>query len=1618
MMKTSIFIRSSVPAFFLLTAAFACAAAGTGKSSDGGRADVLTVCGESAFPASGESIVNIPGTIRKGWYLLTGRYRTRGFAHDGKFAMDARSSDRKTSLSCYEWMPASGDWTPFSIYLKSDGDVSASVRIGNWIGTSAGASLELKDVSLRQFGFPSGVDWLSDAPFGESCAGFMPPNWYWHNGKTGEHDGEFTDGRLRTANGSPVLVLDGSASLREIRRHAMPMPEGGELIFTVKARSDAGCSMTQHIVQDGWGRRVEKRFKITNEWKEYEAVLALPESREKNWFFLRLDVSDGKIQLSEPKLIWNAPPPEDKSFVFRNIEGDIFNLPESMRKASAESGMVEVPAAGGILLPVKGKFPAGYYCLSGEYWTPAFDGDGKFAMDARTPDGKGAFSNYEWLPAADGWSPVRLYFKTGRTSEVSLRLGNWTAAGNGASVRLRNLKVEKFEFTDSMEFISGDSFDGGHEGNMPPGWTWHGKRAEDPENCALVPNTGFRTGSYILTLAGDSNPRDVRHGTMPMPEGGELVFSIWARSGSPASITQHIVQDGWSRRVEKKHELSESWKKYEAILPLPSKRERDWFFLRLDVPAGGGPVEIASPVLAWRRESGGKPAEQNTDACARGWQGVPGSNLLYNPDFELGGTGFFYDFSWPKSYANYISAGNAMPIVLKEGEGVDGGTCAFVQGTSLRAYCFPVTVGQTYTLSADMKAPPGSSSAACRVYAFDSEWKCALSADAKDIGPEWKRFRWTFKWTPENIQKRGYVRFDSSGVMIDRIQVVQGTQAEYEPPPVMLGLVFDRWQYFVRGRDKAEAKLRIAPGKFSNEECVVQAIARDAWGRESWTFKKQVTLDKTSEFSIAIPTNSLGVFHVELSAVSESREKAGIGISRYAVIDPPYIQQTSPGKPGLAGICQESFNFPDWLCRDHAAIQTDLGIRLNRFFASVPPDLTYPVPNEFIEIIRKKCAPFNDAGIDLLPCVELIPPAAANASDNTNMPGPGVMQDYRNALRQYVSAFKDSVKYWEIFNEPNLWRVRSGPNAGKRTMFPEKYALFQKTAFEVIKSVDPDAQVVCCALNNVDFDWFEKWMNAGGGKYMDIVSFHPYGVTDFYSQGEQLKAAMKRLGVTAGLINSEKYYGANLFYDRQGYEETRRGYYLPFDGELKTAGRSIQHFLTHAAHRIPVCFFNPTGTISRRGPGTELFLYDFFAAYSAAIRFAVPAGNGEHISLGPTAAGILFPDSPGGPLLAIWATQLNLEGTLKLSGEFSAYDIMGNPLTEQQISNGVRLAADPSYIVFPAGTPRERILRMVSNAELFGMGSPFKITASAQENGKIKVLIAGQRNKPQTGTVSIVKLPEGKKLPPTQTFEIKDAAGTASAIFDIGETGFIPLHEYPVSVLAESGDEFERAECAIRPIFATKTDGITADGNLSDWAGAQWVHLGKENLSKVFSPGLVNTGEEDLSAKIAVKYNASSIAIAAVVRDDTHCASESPLLAWQGDSLQLFLDPLADAMPGAANAQDDIEYAFALINGRPRVWLEKGAEGNYRDKANKTDGLEDADVQCAILRQGHDTIYEIVLPLNPCIPGVNFKKTGAIGFSILVNDNDGRGRKQGLTASPAGTEPYGAPHLYADLVFE
>jgi hypothetical protein len=96
----------------------------------------------------------------------------------------------------------------------------------------------------------------------------------------------------------------------------------------------------------------------------------------------------------------------------------------------------------------------------------------------------------------------------------------------------------------------------------------------------------------------------------------------------------------------------------------------------------------------------------------------------------------------------------------------------------------------------------------------------------------------------------------------------------------------------------------------------------------------------------------------------------------------------------------------------------------------------------------------------------------------------------REAFAKYcytiASTFKGKIKYYEIWNEPNLAGFWSpAPDA-------EEYAKLLQTAYKACKSADPDCVIIGGVTSGTDTDFLEKVFKAGGLQYMDKLSIHPY----------------------------------------------------------------------------------------------------------------------------------------------------------------------------------------------------------------------------------------------------------------------------------------------------------------------------------------------------------------------------------------------------------------------------------------------------------------------------------------------------------------------------------------------
>lgn len=1018
-------------------------------------------------------------------------------------------------------------------------------------------------------------------------------------------------------------------------------------------------------------------------------------------------------------------------------------------------------------------------------------------------------------------------------------------------------------------------------------------------------------------------------------------------------------------------------------------------------------------------ENGGSAKKKGLKGAV--WMGVPGKNMIFNPGFELGWTGWVRDH-WNKQMETTIAWSKAVPGGPVKDAGM-GGSRAFrlSDETSTRSFCFPLEKGQRYTVSAYFNAQVPNSGVWWAV--ISPEWKMQINTIADLPVNKWTRRSFSFTWKHKLNKMRGYLRIQHKNCLIDRVQVEKGELSPYEPPPVTLGLnaLDGKDNIFVRGREKAQLIFVAIPSKAVTTKAKAFISVEDAWEQEVW--KKEFTIQPGIEIAevIDIPTQILGTFEADMKAVNAKGQILGISTARFAVIDPPAPEHAT-GKSPFA-VCYELAKRPPWVVEREAPVLALMGVHWTRYFGSFLQGFSKPMPENYVAAIKKQVEPLINAGIRPIACMHPIPENAKKKIIDLETSDQQTLKEYGEHIREIVKPLKKEIKYWEILNEPNLWRFKKGLKKGSLSVPAIKYFKILKTAYEAIKSVDPDLQVVGGAVNKIDWDWIEKLLQLGGAKYMDVFSFHPYRSTpdqpNVYPELIKLRALLDKYGFKGPMINSEQYFAADLYFGRGSAQETRRGYYVKGNEELRAAGRTIRNFIHHAAAGVPYCAYAVNCTHFQLGGSDPFFLYDLYAAHNAATRFLETAGSGEMLGVGSSMRIFIFPDAKDGPLLTVNAPSVKINGHIKIMGSFTAYDIMGNPIPRKEIvAKGVPVRTDPCYVRFPKGTSIEKIKTAVKNAELVGMGEPFSVDIGITGERQITVEVSNRYNKPLSGTVKLQEIPKGwsineavklfKDLAPEKKIRIP---------FDFAKAQIKNLGKYPLTVMLESDYQPVRFSVVLSPVFAKAISAMQVDGNLIEWKNADWINLGDDHVSKQFNINLNRKGENDLSARMACGWTKDYFAIALQITDDRHVPAGHETEIYKGDSVQIYFDQCNDAAdrPDARKYDsNDISYSIGEIKGKAIAYLDKGGSERYIGEANKTTGL-DVEVNTSIVRKGNTTIYEIRFP-RKTLPEVKLKKGAAFGFSILINDNDGRGRKTGLTLSPKGTEPYSSPHLWRDLI--
>lgn len=118
------------------------------------------------------------------------------------------------------------------------------------------------------------------------------------------------------------------------------------------------------------------------------------------------------------------------------------------------------------------------------------------------------------------------------------------------------------------------------------------------------------------------------------------------------------------------------------------------------------------------------------------------------------------------------------------------------------------------------------------------------------------------------------------------------------------------------------------------------------------------------------------------------------------------------------------------------------------------------------------------AGVNILPILENEIPSVTPAWKHLDAWG--------NFVHKVVSRYHRELRYWEVWNEPNLssfWRdTPSGRN----------YTALLRRTYEEIKKIDPDLKVLYGGTSGIPLPYIEESFQAGAGEYFDIMNIHPY----------------------------------------------------------------------------------------------------------------------------------------------------------------------------------------------------------------------------------------------------------------------------------------------------------------------------------------------------------------------------------------------------------------------------------------------------------------------------------------------------------------------------------------------
>ncbi|HEY3332213.1 MAG TPA: beta-galactosidase [Capsulimonadaceae bacterium] len=590
---------------------------------------------------------------------------------------------------------------------------------------------------------------------------------------------------------------------------------------------------------------------------------------------------------------------------------------------------------------------------------------------------------------------------------------------------------------------------------------------------------------------------------------------------------------------------------------------------------------------------------------------------------------------------------------------------------------------------------------------------------------------------------------------------------------------------------------------------------------------------------------------------------------------------------------------------------------------------------------------------------------------------PPVTAKFVEFAKTVVNHYKTSVHYWEIWNEPDLtsWLGTS-----------DQYAALLSAAVKAVHEADPKAQVMNGGISEVNFrpGFTEEFLTKASTK-PDIFAYHTHGaLLNMPIARTKVAGYLGKSGISAtpvwlneaGISSfggvSVREQAITLAKKIATSESLGDRAYIWYDmiDDGTNPNDAEHHFGVVYNDLSPKPAFVVAHTV-----------IDRLCGKSFASRLAVDADQTAYCFRGA-----------GESVATLWSDRQGTTNSVLLRSSASSAtltDLMGRTRTLKAVRGyyTVPVSYEPCYFTVAGDRTAIETVKPVLSAPSATIAAGSAASYDISVNNPLTTRLTGTLTL-KSDTLRVEPGEANVDIAPGKTQTVRVVLTAASNTvpshllrLNLASTDSLPPVEHETRL--RTAEVVPALPAGVDP--GARTPFITLD------PGSR--HLVSPYLATPME-SLKFHGPSDLAAKVWLYSVPEGIRLHIAVTDDVH-APDAPGSLWKGDSVQI-------AMVGPSEKL--VEWTTALTANGPRI--ERSIWPAEFPVA--------VGEQAQITRAGTTTTYDITLPRT--IPEIAQAIRYGCRMSVLVNDNDGAGRKGWLEWTP-GIGASKDPTLYAPVVF-